>query len=69
MKTSLKNAELVNTVLRKMMMIMFIVGQEMENVNTDHINQEKITMASIRSGIGENMKRVKSTPGTVVFKN
>ena len=34
---------------------MFIVGQEMENVNTDHINQEKITMASIRSGIGENM--------------
>ena len=48
---------------------MFIVGQEMENVNTDHINQEKITMASIRSGIGENMKRVKSTPGTVVFKN
>lgn len=56
MKTSLKNAELVNTVLRKMMMIMFIVGQEMENVNTDHINQEKITMASIRSGIGETME-------------
>lgn len=67
MKTSLKNAELVNTVLRKMMMIMFIVGQEMENVNTDHINQEKITMASIRSGIGETMEnrylyKAKTTP-------
>lgn len=41
MKTSLKNAELVNTVIRKMMMIMFIARKEMENVNTDHINREK----------------------------
>jgi hypothetical protein len=40
MKTSSKNAELVNTVIRKMM-IMFIAGKEMENVNTDHINREK----------------------------
>lgn len=28
-----------------------------------------ITMAPIRSRVGENMKRVKSTPGTVVFKS
>lgn len=28
MKISLKNAELVSTVIRKMMMIMFIVGKE-----------------------------------------
>lgn len=41
MKISSKNAELVNTVIRKMMAIMFIAGKEMENVNTDHINQEK----------------------------
>lgn len=26
-------------------------------------------MASVRNGIGENMKRVKSIPGTVVFKS
>lgn len=26
----------------KMMMIMFIAGKEMENMNTDHINREKI---------------------------
>ena len=26
-------------------------------------------MASVRSRLGENMKRVKSTPGTVVFKS
>ncbi len=38
MKTSLKNAELVNTVIRKMMTIMFIAGKEMKNVNTNHIN-------------------------------
>ena len=38
MKTSLKNAELVNTVLRKMMMIMFIAVREMENANINHIN-------------------------------
>lgn len=38
MKISSKNAELVNTVIRKMMMSMFIVGKEMENVNTNHIN-------------------------------
>ena len=30
MKTSLKNAELVNTVIRKMMTIMFIAGKEMK---------------------------------------
>lgn len=42
MKTSSKNAELVNIVIRKMMMIMFIARKEMENVNTDHINREKI---------------------------
>lgn len=41
MKTSLKNAELVNTVIRKMITIMFIAGKEMKNVNTDHINREK----------------------------
>lgn len=41
MKISLKNAELVNTVIRKMATIMFIAEKEMENVNTDHINQEK----------------------------
>lgn len=41
MKISLKNAELVNTVIRKMTTIMFIAEKEMENVNTDHINQEK----------------------------
>lgn len=41
MKISLKNAELVNTVIRKMMTIMFIAGKEMENVNTNHINREK----------------------------
>lgn len=41
MKTSLKNAELVNTVIRKMMMIMFIAGKEMENVNINHISREK----------------------------
>ena len=41
MKISSKNAELVNTVIRKMMTIMFIVGKEMESANTDHINQEK----------------------------
>lgn len=41
MKTSSKNAELVNTVIRKMMMIMFIAGKEMKNVNTDRINREK----------------------------
>jgi hypothetical protein len=40
-KTSLKNAELVNTVLRKMMMIMFIVEKEMESANINHINREK----------------------------
>ena len=34
MKTFLKNAELVNTVIRKMMTIMFIAGKEMKNVNT-----------------------------------
>lgn len=38
MKTSSKNAELVNTVIRKMMMIMFIVGKETENANINHIN-------------------------------
>lgn len=41
MKISLKNAELVNTAIRKMMTIMFTAEKEMENVNTDHINQEK----------------------------
>lgn len=41
MKISSKNAELVNTVIRKMMTIMFIAGIEMESANTDHINQEK----------------------------
>lgn len=40
MKTSSKNAELVNTVLRKMMMIMFIAVKEMENANINHINRE-----------------------------
>jgi len=39
-KTSSKNAELVNTVLRKMMMIMFIAVKEMENANINHINRE-----------------------------
>lgn len=38
MKISLKNVELVNTVLRKMMMIMFIAVREMENANINHIN-------------------------------
>lgn len=38
MKISSKNAELVNTVIRKMMTIMFIAGKEMKNVNTNHIN-------------------------------
>ncbi len=38
MKISSKNAELVNTVIRKMMTIMFIARKEMENVNTNHIN-------------------------------
>lgn len=38
MKISSKNAELVNTVIRKMMTIMFITGKEMKNVNTNHIN-------------------------------
>lgn len=38
MKISLKNAGLVNTVVRKMMMIMFIVGNEMGNANINHIN-------------------------------
>lgn len=41
MKISSKNAELVNTVIRKMMMIMFIAGKEMENANINHISQEK----------------------------
>ena len=41
MKISLKNAGLVNTVIQKMMMIMFIAGKEMENVNTNHINRKK----------------------------
>ena len=41
MKTSLKNAELVNIVIRKMMMIMFIVGNEMKNANINHISREK----------------------------
>lgn len=38
MKISLKNVELVNTVLRKKMMIMFIAVREMENANINHIN-------------------------------
>lgn len=41
MKISLKNAELVNTVIRKMMTIMFIAEKEMENANINHINREK----------------------------
>lgn len=41
MKTSLRNVKPVNIVIRKIMMIMFIVEKETENVNTDHINQEK----------------------------
>lgn len=41
MKISSKNAELVNTVIRKMMMIMFIAVKEMENANINHINREK----------------------------
>lgn len=41
MKISLKNAGLVNTVIQKKMMIMFIAGKEMENVNINHISQEK----------------------------
>ncbi len=41
MKISLKNAGLVNTVTRKIMMIMFIVEKEMENVNINHISREK----------------------------
>ena len=38
MKTSLKNVKPVNIVIRKMMMIMFIVGNEMGNANINHIN-------------------------------
>ena len=41
MKISSKNAELVNIVTRKMMMIMFIAEKEMEIANTSHIKQEK----------------------------
>lgn len=41
MKISLKNAELVNIVIRKKMTIMFIAGKEMENVNINHISREK----------------------------
>ena len=37
MKTSLKNAELVNTVIRKMMTIMFIAGKEMKKTVEDLI--------------------------------
>lgn len=41
MKTSLKNAELVSTVIRKIMMIMFIAGKEMGNVNINHTSRKK----------------------------
>ena len=40
MKISLKNVKPVNIVIRKMMMIMFIVGKEVENANINHINRE-----------------------------
>lgn len=40
MKISLKNVKPVNIVIRKMMMIMFIVGKEVENVNINHISRE-----------------------------
>ena len=55
MKTSLKNAELVNTVIRKMMTIMFIAGKEMKNVNTNHAKKNTASgkNASVRSRIGE----------------
>ena len=54
MKTSLKNAELVNTVIRKMMTIMFIAGKEMKNVNT---NNAKKNTASGKNGFGQKQNR------------
>lgn len=54
MKTSLKNAELVNTVIRKMMTIMFIAGKEMKNVN---INHAKKNTASGKNGFGQKQNR------------
>ena len=54
MKTSLKNAELVNTVIRKMMTIMFIAGKEMKNVNTIH---PKKNTASGKNGFGQKQNR------------
>ena len=53
MKTSLKNAELVNTVIRKMT-IMFIAGKEMKNVNTNHA---KKNTASGKNGFGQKQNR------------
>lgn len=41
MKTSLKNVKPVNIVIRKIMMIMFIVEKETENVNINHISRGK----------------------------
>ena len=41
MKISSKNAELVNTVIRKMTTIMFIAENKMENANINHIGREK----------------------------
>ena len=54
MKTSLKNAELVNTVIRKMMTIMFIAGKEMKKVKTNHA---KKNTASGKNGFGQKQNR------------
>ena len=54
MNISLKNAELVNTVIRKMMTIMFIAGKEMKNVNTNHA---KKNTASGKNGFGQKQNR------------